>query len=163
MRSQVSPAFLLTGWRRASWGRLYLHFSISLSGSNGIEKPKHRQPDPPLLLVNLMYKAPTAMWEVIQVKGNGNIKDTCDALAWDMIESGLQVWWKEHQSAKSSAQVLLMNVPEVLEQGGVENEILWHQSEIERKLPKRGTLPLEYVGIPLPDIKVLLRQSKQGK
>ncbi len=84
-------------------------------------------------------------------------------LAWDMTESGLQVWWKEHQSAKSSAQVLLMNVPAVLEQGGVENEILWHQSEIEKKLLKRGTLPLEYVGIPLPDIKVSWRQSKQGK
>ncbi len=109
------------------------------------------------------YKAPLAMWGVIQVKGNGNIKDACDALAWDMTGSGLQVQWKEHQLAESSVQVLLMNVPAVLERGGVENEILWHLSEIKKKLIKRGTLPLEYVGVPLPNIKVSWRQSKQGK
>jgi hypothetical protein len=31
------------------------------------------------------------------------------------------------------------------------------------KLLKRGTLPIEYVGVPLPEIKVSWRQSKQGK
>jgi hypothetical protein len=91
------------------------------------------------------------------------MKVACNALVWDMTGLGLQVRWKEHQSAESSAQVLLMNVPAVLERGGVENEILWHLSEIKKKLLKRGTLPLEYVGIPLPNIKVLWRQSKQGK
>ncbi len=84
------------------------------------------------------YKPPTAMWGVIRVKGNGNIKEACEALAWDMTGLGLQVQWKEHQSAESSAQVLLMNVPPVLECGGVESKILWHLHEIEKKLLKMG-------------------------
>jgi hypothetical protein len=53
-----------------------------------------------------------------------------------------------------------MNVPSVLECGSVESKILWHLSEIKLK---RGALRLEYVSIPLPEIKVLWRQSKQGK
>jgi hypothetical protein len=44
--------------------------------------------------------------------------------AWDMIDLGLTVRWKEHQSAESSAHILLMNVPPVLEWGGVESEIV---------------------------------------
>jgi hypothetical protein len=100
------------------------------------------------------YRAPMAMWGVIWVKGDGNIKDACEAFAWDMTGSDLQVQWKEHQLAESSAQDLLMIVPTVLERGGVEGEILWHLSEIKKKLPKRGTLPLEYVGVLFPDIKV---------
>jgi hypothetical protein len=56
-----------------------------------------------------------------------------------------------------------MNIPTVLERGEVENEILWHLSEIKKKLLKRGSLPCEYVGVPLPNIKVSWRQSKQGK
>jgi hypothetical protein len=56
-----------------------------------------------------------------------------------------------------------MNVPSVLEWGGIEREILWYLSEIKKKLLKRGTLPLEYVGVPLPKIKVMWRQSKQRK
>ncbi len=80
-----------------------------------------------------------------------------------MTGSGLQVRWKEHQSAESSAQVLLMNVPPVLERGGVESNIIWHLPDIEKGLLKRMTLPLEYHGVPLPEIKVTWRQSKQGK
>ncbi len=65
------------------------------------------------------YKPLTAMWRVIQVKGNGNIKEACKALAWNMMGSGLQVRWEEHQPAELSAQVLLMNVPPVLDGGGL--------------------------------------------
>jgi hypothetical protein len=43
------------------------------------------------------FKAPTAMWGVIRVKGNANIKEACKALAWDMTGLGLQVRLKEHQ------------------------------------------------------------------
>jgi hypothetical protein len=89
-----------------------------------------------------------------KVKGNGNIKEACEALAWDMIGSGLQVHWKEHQSAKSSAQVLLMNVPLVLEHGRVKGKIIWHLTEIKKGLMKKGALPTEYIGVPFPDIKV---------
>ena len=52
---------------------------------------------------------PNALWGVICDTGNGNVKEACKALAWDMVDSGLQVRWKDHQSADSSIQVLLMN------------------------------------------------------
>ena len=56
-----------------------------------------------------------------------------------------------------------MNVPRVLDRSGVEGEILWHLSEIEKGLLKKEHLPTKYIGVPLPKIKVLWRQNKQGK
>ncbi len=78
------------------------------------------------------YKQPTALWGVICITGNGNVKEACEALVWDMVDMGLQVWWKDHQLAESRAQVLLINVPLVLDRGGVEGEIIWHLMEIEK-------------------------------
>ncbi len=95
--------------------------------------------------------------------GNRNIKEACKSLAWDIVDTGLQIQSKEHQLADSSAQVLLMNVPPVLDRSGVEGEFLWHLSEIEKGLLKKGHLPTEYIGVPLLKIKVLWRQNKQGK
>ncbi len=67
---------------------------------------------------------------MIWVTGDGKVKEACEALAWDMVDSGLQVHWKDHQSADSSTQVLLMNIPRVLDRGGVKNEIIWHLTKI---------------------------------
>jgi hypothetical protein len=61
------------------------------------------------------------------------MKEVCDALAWDMINLGLILRWKEHQSAESSAHILLMNVPPVLEWGGMENVIVWHLCKLETR------------------------------
>ncbi len=47
--------------------------------------------------------------------------------------------------------------------GGIEGEIIWHLAEIEKCLLKKGLLPVEYVGVPLSEIKVSWRQNKQGK
>jgi hypothetical protein len=82
-------------------------------------------------------KPPTSLWGVICVTGNGNIKEACKSLAWDMVDTGLQICWKEHQLVDSSAQVLLMNVPLVLDQAGVEGEIIWHLAEIGKGLLKK--------------------------
>jgi hypothetical protein len=46
---------------------------------------------------------------------------------------------------------------------GLDGEIYWHFSDIEKSLLKKGALPTEYVGEPLPKIKLSWRQSKQGK
>ena len=70
---------------------------------------------------------------------------------------------KGHQLAESSAQVLLMNVPPVLDRGSIKGEIIWHLMEIEKGLLKKGVLPSEYVGIQLPKIRVNWNQNKQGK
>jgi hypothetical protein len=109
------------------------------------------------------YKPPTSLWGVIQVTGNGNIKEACKSLVWDMVDTCLQIRLKEHQLADSSAQVLLMNILPVLNRSGVEGEILWHLAEIEKGLLKKGCLPTEYIGVPLPEFKVSWRQNKQGK
>ncbi len=100
---------------------------------------------------------------MIWVTGSGNVKEACETLAWDMVNLGLQVHWKDHQFADSSAQVPLMNVPPVLDRGGVKNEIIWHLTKIEKGFLKKGSLPVEYVGIPLPKLRVSWKQNKQGK
>jgi hypothetical protein len=66
------------------------------------------------------------------------MKEACEALAWDMVNMRLQVCWNDHQLAESSAQILLMNVPPVLDRGGVKGEIIWHLTEIEKGLLKKG-------------------------
>jgi hypothetical protein len=109
------------------------------------------------------YRQPTALWSVICVTGNGNVKEACEALAWDMVDSGLQVQWKDHQLAESSTQILLINVSLVLDRGSVEGEIIWHLMEIEKSLLKKGVLPSKYVGVQLPKIRVTWQQNKQRK
>jgi hypothetical protein len=54
-----------------------------------------------------------------------------------------------------------MNVPPVLDRGGVEEEIIWHLTQIENSLLKEGKLSTEFVGVPLPEMKVsCVRASK---
>jgi hypothetical protein len=109
------------------------------------------------------FKPSPYLWAVIRVCGNNNIKDSCKEIGWDIQESGLVIRYKEHQSADSNAQMMLMYVPSVFDQDGVEGEILWHFSKIEKSLLKKGKLPTEFVGVPLPEISVSWRQNKQGK
>ncbi len=100
---------------------------------------------------------------MIWVTGDGNVKEACEALAWNMVNLGLQVRRKDHQSTDSSTQVLLMNVPSVLDKDGVKNKIIWHLTKIKKGFLKKGTLPAEYVGTPLPKLRVSWSQNKQGK
>jgi hypothetical protein len=103
------------------------------------------------------YRPPTSLWGVIWVTGDGNVKEACEALAWDMVNLGLQVHWKDHQTADFSTQVLMMNVPPVLDRGSVKNKIIWHLTKIKKGFLKKGTLPAEYVGTPLPMLRVSWR------
>ncbi len=73
--------------------------------------------------------------------GNGNVKEACEVLAWDMEDNGLQVRWRYHQSADSSAHVLLMNAPPVLDRGGIEIKIMWNLDRkrfVEERAPPHG-------------------------
>jgi hypothetical protein len=56
-----------------------------------------------------------------------------------------------------------MCIPSVFDWDGVEREILWHFTKIEKSLLKKGKLPTGYVGAPLPMIRVSWHQNKQGK
>ncbi len=121
------------------------------------------KPSPHMFNDKENFKPPTSLWGVIRVSGNGNIKEACESLAWDMVNTGLHVWWKDHQLVDLSAQVLLMNIPPVLDRAGIEGKIIWHLAEVEKGLLKKGLLLAEYIGVPLPEIKVSWRQNKQGK
>jgi hypothetical protein len=78
-------------------------------------------------------RQPTVMWGVIHITSNGNIKEACKSLAWDLVDTGLQIRWKDHQSADSSAQVLLMNLLPILDRAGVDGEIIWHLTSIKMR------------------------------
>jgi hypothetical protein len=110
-----------------------------------------------------VFKLPMSLWGMIHMTGNGNVKEACKALAWDMDDTGLQVRWKDHQSPDSSVQALFMNVSAVMDRVGIESKIMWHLAKIKKSLLKKGRLPTEYIGFPLPVINVLWRQNKQGK
>ncbi len=57
------------------------------------------------------YKAPTSMWGTLRVQASENVKDCVDALVCDLSDTGISIRWKEHQSAVSSSQVLLICIP----------------------------------------------------
>ncbi len=109
------------------------------------------------------FKPPTMLWGVVRVRGNKNVKEAIDAVAWDMNDTGLSIRWKEHQSAKSNAQVLLMCCPPIFDRQGVAEEIVFHLTQIEKDLIRKGKLPSNLSGVALPEIKVSWHQNKQGK
>jgi hypothetical protein len=50
------------------------------------------------------FTPPLMLYGVIQVHGNENIKVACKEISWDISETGLQIRYKEHQSADSNAR-----------------------------------------------------------
>ncbi len=46
------------------------------------------------------------MWGTLQVCTAKNVKECMEAIAWDLSETGISIWWNEHQSSKSGSQVL---------------------------------------------------------
>jgi hypothetical protein len=56
-----------------------------------------------------------------------------------------------------------MNVPSVLERFGIKSKIMWHLADIEKSLLKKERLPVECIGVLLPNINVSWRQNKQAK
>jgi hypothetical protein len=100
---------------------------------------------------------------VIRVRGKENVKVACNSISWDMSNSRLTIRWKEHQSADSSAQVLLMCCPAVFDKQGIEEEIIFHLKPMEKDLIRKGLLPSTLSAEPLPQIAVLWCQNKQGR
>ncbi len=56
-----------------------------------------------------------------------------------------------------------MNIPPVLDRARVEGVNIWHLTSIKKRQIGKGTLTSEYLGLPLPEIRVAWRQNKQGK
>ena len=82
------------------------------------------------------------------------MKDAIDSVAWDINNTGLSIRWKEHQSAEFSAQILLMCCPPMFDRKVIDEEICFHLHLIEKDLIRKGKLSPNFIGVPLPDIKV---------
>jgi hypothetical protein len=92
----------------------------------------------------------TSVQGVVRVRGRENVKTPCNLIAWDMSDSGLLIRWKEHQSADSSAQLLLMCCPAIFDKGGIEEEIIFHLKTMEKDLIRKGSFPSTLSTEPLP-------------
>ncbi len=57
------------------------------------------------------FKPSNTLWGIFKVCANENIKEAVESLSWDFNNTGIQVRWKPHQSANSSAQVQISAVP----------------------------------------------------
>jgi hypothetical protein len=60
-----------------------------LAGQQTVASPS--QPSPYWHNDKEDYKQPAALWGVICITGNSCVEEACEALAWDMVDMGLQV------------------------------------------------------------------------
>ncbi len=108
--------------------------------------------DNPLDKYEEEFKPPTTLWGVAWVQGNENVMEVINSVAWDINDTGLSIRWKEHQSAESSAQILLMCCPPIFDRRGIEEEICFHLQLTEKDLIRKGKLSYNLIGVPLPNI-----------
>ncbi len=109
------------------------------------------------------FRPSNTLWGTVKVQADENIKEAVEALTWDFNKTGIQVHWKPHQSADSSAQVQIMRCPNVFDKEGLTKELLFHMKEVEKKLMAKGWLLYTLMDEPLPPISIQWRQSTQGK
>jgi hypothetical protein len=109
------------------------------------------------------FRPSNTLWGTVKVQADKNVKEAVEALTWDLNKTGIQVRWKPHQSAGSSAQVQIMCCPNVFDKEGLTKELLFHMKEIEKKLMAKGRLSYTLMDEPLPPISIQWRQSTQGK
>jgi hypothetical protein len=43
-----------------------------------------------------IFKLLTSLWGVTCMTGKGDVKEACKVQAWDMVDTGMQVQWKDH-------------------------------------------------------------------
>jgi hypothetical protein len=80
-----------------------------------------------------------------------------------MNGTGITVRWKEHQSADSSSQILIMCVPNIFDKEGLKEELLFHMKAVERKMVAKEKLPASLLTEPIPLITMAWQQNKQGR
>ncbi len=109
------------------------------------------------------FRPSNTLWRTVKVQADENVKEAVEALTWDFNKTGIQVRWKPHQSADSSAQVQIMCCPNIFDKEGLTKELLFHMKEVEKKLMATGRLLYTLMDEPLPPISIQWRQSTQGK
>ncbi len=88
-----------------------------------------------------------------------NVKEAVESLSWDFNNTGIQVKWKAHQSANSSAQIQIFCCPSICENEGLTEELIYNMKMVEKKMCTKGQLPLELHDKPLPTMNISWRQN----
>jgi hypothetical protein len=84
----------------------------------------------------------------------------CESIAWDMNGTRITVRWKEHQSADSNSQILIMCVPNIFNKERLKEELLFHMKAVERKMVAKGKLLASLHTEPIPLMLVALLSSR---
>ncbi len=109
------------------------------------------------------FKPSNTLWGSVKVCANENIKEAVESLSWDFNNTGIQVRWKPHQSANSSAQVQIFCCPSIFEREGLTKELIYNLKTVEKKLCNKGQLSMNLHDEPLPAMYILWRQNSQDR
>jgi hypothetical protein len=55
------------------------------------------------------FRPSNTLWDNCRVKARENVKEAVESLSWYFNNTGIQVRWKAHQSANSSAQIQIFS------------------------------------------------------
>ncbi len=89
------------------------------------------------------FKPSNTRWGSVKVRANENIKEAVESLSWEFNNTGIQVRWKPHQSADSSAQVQIFCCPSVFKREGLTKELIYNLKTVEKKLCNKGQLSMD--------------------
>jgi hypothetical protein len=110
------------------------------------------------------FKPSNTLWGTARVLAKENIKEAVESLvSWDFNNTGIQVRWKPHQSANSSAQVQIFCCLSVFEREGLTKELTYNLNMVEKKICNKGQLPMDLHDEPLPAMYISWRQNSQGR
>jgi hypothetical protein len=109
------------------------------------------------------YKPSNTMWGTSRVWTGENIKEAMEVWLWVLHSTSIQVWWKAHQSADSSAFIQIMCCPNLFDKDGLSKEIVCSLKEVELKMIQKGVVSADLVDKPIPPLLFLWCQSSQGR
>jgi len=109
------------------------------------------------------FKPSNTLWGTVKVRAKENVKESVESLSWDFNNTGIQVRWKPHQSAESSAQAQICCSPNVFEREGLTEELIYNMKLVEKKMCNKGQLSMDLYDEPLPAMHISWRHNSQGK
>jgi hypothetical protein len=112
---------------------------------------------------NADFKPSNILWGTARVLAKENIKEAVESLSWDFNNTGIQMRWKSHQSADSSAQVQIFCCPSIFKREGLTKELTYNLNMVEKKMCNKGQLPMDLHDKPLPVMYISWRQNSQGR
>jgi hypothetical protein len=112
---------------------------------------------------NADFKPSNTLWGTVKVRAKENIKEAVESLSWGFNNTGIQVRWKPHQSADSSAQVQIFCCPSVFEREGLTEELIYNLKMVKKKLCNKGQVPMDLHDKPLPAMYISWRQIPKAE